>query len=91
MSDQTLLLVVLVVAMGAFMFWSQWRARRRYQQRMEELQDGDQVVTIGGIYGKLTQVDREANQARLEVAPGVEIRVSLRAISGRVGPGGERE
>ena len=91
MGDQTLLLVVLVVAMGAFMFWSQWRARRRYQQRMEELQAGDQVVTIGGIYGKLTQVDREANRARLEIAPGVEIHISLRAISGRVGPGGERE
>lgn len=91
MGDQTLLLVVLVVAMGAFMFWSQWRARRRYQQRMEELQAGDQVVTIGGIYGKLTQVDHEANQARLEIAPGVEIQISLRAISGRVGPGEERE
>jgi len=90
-SDQTLLLLVLVVAMGAFMFWSQWRARRRYQQRMEELQAGDQVVTIGGIYGKLTEVDREGNRARLEVAPGVEIQVSLRAISSRVGPTGERE
>ena len=75
--DQTLLLLILILAMGGFMFWAQWRARRRYQQRMEELQVGDQVVTIGGIYGTLTALDREANEARLEIAPGVEIRLSL--------------
>ncbi len=87
--DQTLLLLILIVGMGAFMFWSQWRARKRYQQRMDALQVGDQVITIGGIYGKLTFLDRETDRARLEVAPGVEIQVSLRAISHRVGPMGE--
>jgi len=87
--DQTFILVVLIVGMGAFMFWSQWRARKRYQKRMEGLQTGDQVVTIGGIYGKLTYLDREANRARLEVAPGVEIQISLKAISHPVGPIGE--
>jgi len=84
--DQTIMLVVLIVGMIGFMFWSQWRARRRYQQRMDELQVGDQVVTIGGLYGKLTFMDREANQARLEIAPGVEIRISLGAINRRVEP-----
>ncbi len=87
--DQTLVLIVLIVGMGAFMFWSQWRARKRYQKRMEELQTGDQVITIGGIYGKLTYLDRETDRARLEIAPGVEIEVSPRAISHRVGPVGE--
>lgn len=83
------MLLVLVVGMVAFMFWSQWRSRKRYQQRMQALQAGDQVVTIGGILGKLTQVDRDANRARLEVAPGVEIQITLGAISQRVSPTGE--
>jgi len=89
--EQTIVLIVLIVGMGAFMFWSQWRSRRRYQQRMEELQTGDQVVTIGGIHGRLTQLDREANRARLEIADGVEIQISMGAISSRVGPAGEEE
>ncbi|HEY77235.1 MAG TPA: preprotein translocase subunit YajC [Thermoflexia bacterium] len=91
MDSQTFLLLVLIVGMGAFMIWSQRRARRRYEKRLEGLQVGDQVVTIGGIYGKLTRLDREANRARLEIAPGVEIEISLRAISGQVGPIGEEE
>lgn len=87
--DQTLLLLILVVGMGAFMFWSQWRARKRYQKRMEDLQTGDRIVTIGGIYGKLTRLDREGNRARIEIAPDVEIEISLGAISHRIGSEGE--
>jgi len=89
--DQTLLFIVLIVGMGAFMFWSQWRSRRRYQKRMEELQTGDQVVTIGGIYGRLAHLDREANRARLQIAPGVEIEISLGAVSHKVSPAGGEE
>ncbi|RME34713.1 MAG: preprotein translocase subunit YajC [Thermoflexia bacterium] len=87
--EQTLFFVLLFVALIGFMFWSQWRARRRYQQQLDQLQIGDQVMTIGGIYGKLTRMDRESHSAHLEVAPGVEIRISLSAISRRLGPGGE--
>ena len=89
--DQTLLLLVLIVAMGAFMFWSQWRSRRRYQKRMEQMQTGDEVVTIGGIHGKLTYLDRTENRARLEIAPGVEVQINLGAVSHRISPVGEEE
>ncbi len=88
--DQTLVLLVLIVGMVGFMFYSQWRARKKYQQKMEQMQVGDRVVTIGGIFGKLTYLDRESNRARLEVAPNVEIEFSLGAISQKVsGPGEE--
>ncbi len=84
--DQSILLVVLIVGMIGFMFWSQWRSRKRYQERMQQMQVGDRVVTIGGIHGKLTEVDRENNTARLEIAPTVEIKVSLQAIGQRLEP-----
>ncbi len=87
--DQTLLLLVLIVAMGGFMFWSQWRTKKRYQKKIEQLQTGDQVVTIGGIHGRLTSIDRDAGRARLEVAPGVELEISLGAVSHQVVPEGE--
>lgn len=87
--DQTMLLLVLIVGMVGFMFYSQWRSRKKYQQKMEQMQVGDRVVTIGGLYGKLTYLDRETNRARLEVAPNVELEFSLGAISQRVSQPGE--
>ncbi len=87
--DSTLVLIVLIVGMLGFMFWSQWRARRRYQERLDQLQVGDEVMTIGGIYGRLTSLDRDAGLALLEIAPGVEIRLNMGAISRRVGPAGD--
>ena len=82
----TLWLFIPILLMGAFMYYSQWRARKRQQQKMDELQPGQRVMTIGGIVGRLASVDREADRARLEVASGVEIEVSLRAISHSVEP-----
>lgn len=86
--NQTIILIAFIAALLGFMLWSQWRARRRYQQRMDELQVGDEVMTIGGIYGKLTYLDRESGLARIEIAPKVEIRLNIGAISRRVGPSG---
>jgi len=83
--------VVLIAGLMGFMFWSQWRSRKRMQQKMNELAEGQRVVTIGGIYGKLTYLDRESGMARLEVAPNVEIEVGLRAISHAVDTGEAEE
>ena len=44
----------------------------------------DQVVTVGGVYGIIAALD--GDEVRLEVAPGVVIRVARRAVAGRVGP-----
>lgn len=83
----TLLWIILIVGLMGFMFWSQWRARKRMEQQINELVEGQRVVTIGGIYGKLTQIDRERGMARLEIAPNVEIEIGLRAISHAVDKG----
>lgn len=87
--NQTALLLVFIVLMVGFMFWSQWRSRKRYQERMSALQPGDRIVTIGGIYGKLIQVDRQANTAQVEIADGVEIQIALNAIGQRLESGSE--
>lgn len=89
--DQTILLLGFVAVMGGFMWWSQRRSKKNYEKKMEALQEGTYVVTIGGIYGTLTVLDREANRARLEIAPNVEIEVKLNAISGQVDVGAAGE
>ena len=85
-TQQFVILGVVLVLLVALMFWPQWQARRRQQQRMNQLKIGDTVVTVGGIIGKLTDLNSETNRARLEVAPGVEIHILTGAISGSLAP-----
>ena len=64
------------------------RPRRRMMSKqrdlLRELSNGDQVVTVGGVYGTIAALD--GDEVRLEVAPDVVIRVARRAVVGRVGP-----
>jgi preprotein translocase subunit YajC len=56
------------------------RARSRNMQR--SIGVGDQVVTIGGLYGEVVAMDDD--EVRLEVAPDVTLRFARRAIAGKV-------
>jgi preprotein translocase subunit YajC len=55
----------------------------RQREVLNALSAGDQVVTIGGVYGTIAALD--GDEVRLEVAPDVVIRVARRAVAGRVG------
>jgi len=86
--DLTLAVVVLAITI-AFVFILVWvvvvvpqnRARKNQEQVVAELKIGEQIVTVGGVIGKLTYLNREEDLARIEVAPGVEIRIIPAAIS----------
>jgi preprotein translocase subunit YajC len=80
-NNQVLMLVLGLVLISALMFLPQWQAKRRKQKQMANLQVGDEVMTIGGIIGKMTYYNADENRARIEVSPGVEIHVVLGAIS----------
>ena len=79
--------IVWIVGLAALSWFLFIRPRRRMMQRqsqlMSALSGGDQVVTVGGIYGTIVAVD--GDEVRLEVAPDVVIRVARRAVAGRVG------
>jgi preprotein translocase subunit YajC len=83
--EQTLILVGFIVLMGGFMWWSQRRAKKRYEEKISSVEVGDEIVTIGGIFGEVIALDRESQQARLQVAPDVEIQIRLSAVGQRLG------
>ena len=85
-TQQFVILGIGLVLLIALMFWPQWQARRRQQQQMNQLKPGDQIVTVGGIIGKLTSVSSEENRATIEVSPGVEIQILPAAISRTLAP-----
>lgn len=65
--------------------------RRRQQQQahlLTELAPGDEVVTVGGLYGRVQSVDEDA--VMLEIAPQTSVRVAKSAVAARAAPEAEK-
>ena len=58
----------------------QKKRQNEQQQLTNDIRLGDEVLTVGGIYGTVTQV--EDDQVTVEIAPKTEVRVARRAIAG---------
>ena len=81
------LLFPLVLLGGVFYFLllRPNRQRQRQQQTLlESLQVGDEVMTAGGIFGTLKDIDEEDDTVTVEIAPGTAVRMLRRAISQRL-------
>jgi preprotein translocase subunit YajC len=81
------LLFPLVLLGGVFYFLllRPNRTRQRQQQSLlESLKVGDEVMTAGGIFGTLKDIDDEDDTVTVEIAPGTEVRMLRRAISQRM-------
>ncbi len=65
--------------------------RRQVEQRemLRNLRVGDEIVTAGGIYGEITGLRED--DATVEIAPQLEVRVARRAIAGVVARDEEEE
>jgi preprotein translocase subunit YajC len=75
-----LLLIVLLFVVMYFMMIRPQQKRRREAERMQAgIGPGDEIVTIGGLYGTVTSVDDET--VTLEVAPGVHVRYARPAVA----------
>lgn len=77
-----LALLVTLLLMWALLIRPQQRRMRQHQSVVSSLRAGDEVITAGGLYGRVRSVDDES--MILEVAPGVELRVLRAAVSQRV-------
>ena len=74
-----LIMLVLMVGLMYFMSRSQ---KTQYQKRMEslnKLQKGNEVITIGGLYGTIDEVDKDRKTVVLDV-DGVYLTFELGAI-----------
>jgi preprotein translocase subunit YajC len=80
----SLLPLVLLGGLFYFLMIRPQRAQRQRQQRLlNELEVGDEVLTIAGMYGTIVQID-EDDTVTVEVAPGTRIRMVRRAVSQRL-------
>ncbi|WP_373684009.1 preprotein translocase subunit YajC [Micromonospora solifontis] len=74
-----LMIALLFGVMYFMMIRPQQKRRREAEQMQSALSPGDEVVTIGGLYGTVTDVADET--VLLEVAPGVQTRYARPAIA----------
>lgn len=79
---ELIILLVLMGALYAFMIVPQQRKMKAHQELIRSLQEGDVVVTNSGIHGAIAEV--EGQVVWLEVAPEVELKISIGAIAERV-------
>jgi len=85
--SQLTLLLPLVLMGGVFYFFlirPQRAQRQRQQELLGALEIGDEVLTIGGMYGTIVDIDEDEDTVSVEVAPGTRIRMLRRAISQRL-------
>jgi preprotein translocase subunit YajC len=73
-------ILVLLVLMWFMLIRPQRRRQLESQRLLESLSVGKEIVTAGGLYGTITAL--EDDEARVEIADGVEVRVAKRAIAG---------
>ena len=79
-----LIIAVTFALMWAFFILPQQRRVKAHQALIRSVGPGDEVITAGGLYGRIASLDDES--VRLEVAPGIELRMASGAISKRIGP-----
>ena len=76
-------LIVISVVMFGMMFWQSKKAKQQQAERQDfraNLQPGTEVITIGGVIGKVVSVDTEYEEIVID-SEGAQIRFGFNAIS----------
>ena len=83
---QFLPLVAMVAIFWFLIIRPQMRKQKEHQTKISAIKKGDQVLTGGGLVGKVTRVDD--HYADIELAPNVKVKAVKSTISDVVDPKG---
>lgn len=83
MNEIIILAVILILGLGAY--WSlvifpRQREFQKQQNYVRSLNAGDEMITFGGIIGRVQSIDADAGIAFVEIAPQVTVRVVTAAL-----------
>ena len=86
MSPETLGTLGPIVVMVAIFYFLLYRPQKKQQSRrramLDSLKKGDQVITIGGIYGTIEEIGDKS--LKLKIADGVVIEVLRSSVNANV-------
>jgi preprotein translocase subunit YajC len=73
-------LILIFAIMYFLLIRPQQKKMKEHQYMVQNLRRGDQVVTQGGVIGKVSKV-KDDNEVELEIAEGVKVRVVKSTIA----------
>lgn len=83
MAEFVLVFAVLALALGAYwalVVFPRQRAFKHKQKLARSLHVGDEIVTYGGIVGKIIDIDADQGLSIVEIAEGVRVRLLTAAL-----------
>ena len=80
---------LIVIVVLVFLFWlfivrPQRRQTAEQRELLESLEPGDEIVSAGGLYGVIREID--GDELRVEIADGLVVRMARGAVAGFVEP-----
>lgn len=77
-------MILMLVAMFAIMYFFMIRPQQKKQKEIQKFRNsierGQEIITAGGIYGVVREIDEVKNALIVEVANGVRIRVDRNSV-----------
>ena len=89
---QGLLIIVALFGLMYFLMIRPQRAKAQQQQMMlSAVEVGDEVLTVGGIYGIVQEIepDEDGGDLIVEIAEGIHVRIARKALATVVKPDDE--
>ena len=84
-----IVIVLLFVLFWLFIARPQRRKATEQRELIESLEPGDEIVSAGGLYGVIREVD--GDELRVEIADGLVVRMARGAVAGFVEPDEDNE
>jgi preprotein translocase subunit YajC len=76
-------MILMLGAFYALLIRPQRRQVAAHQQLLSTLEEGDEIITAGGIFGRIQTMNEDI--VEVEVSPGTSLRVARTAITRKVG------
>ena len=75
-----LMIVAMIVIFYFFMIRPQSKKQKEIKKAREAMKNGDKVITAGGIFGTIRNINEAEGTIMMEVASGVTIKVSREQV-----------
>ena len=75
-----IMLVLIFVVFYFFMIRPQMKKQKEIKKFRDSIKEGDKVITAGGIYGTVKEIDEVSNTLKVEIANGICIKVDKGSV-----------
>jgi preprotein translocase subunit YajC len=80
-----IIIVAMFVLLWILLIRPQRTRQQKQQQMLSSIDVGDEILTVGGLYGIVQDIDEEEDLV-VEIAEGIQVRIARRAVGTVVKP-----